>query len=117
MSKKSNWKSKYEALSARRFGVKGFRSLLIDGSIKWICVKITFPLSVIYIDPRLSYKEKLMILAHEYGHLLRFNEYGILQETFEMAKESEANKTAIKILKQYGVSKREYLKFYNKHLF
>jgi hypothetical protein len=109
-----SWKEKYISLKCRRIALfkssvvwdKPYRAWIFDGNEGDI---------IIFIYWRLSWKEKLMTLAHEYGHKLLYrNNTWINQGVSGHYTEKEANATAIRALKSYGISKTEYTDFYNK---
>jgi hypothetical protein len=66
---------------------------------------------VIYIDPSLSWKNKLIVLAHEFGHMATYSPDGGLIEYPRNRSEEDANATGEAICRDFGISSREYWKF------
>jgi len=100
------YKDYYQELKSKRFSI--FKSsVVMDYSDKGYCLMTDEPTVIIFIDSRMPYIAQLITLAHEYGHLADYeNETFVKRE--HPASEKEANATAIKILKQFGITKLQY---------
>lgn len=71
---------------------------------------------LICIDGRMSWKNRLFIMAHEVGHLFYLTQSG-LKRRKNVGTEFQANKTAIKLLKIFKQNNKllvEYAKLYNR---
>lgn len=114
------WKDRYKALYGKRLYLG--MSLILDGyssngDVRMGCVARMKPnkeyIYVIYIHPGLKWKEKLMVLAHEYGHISRWMDGNLMVKGTGAYSEDEANRNAIEILKQFDVDSNTYMTFYN----
>jgi uncharacterized protein YjaZ len=87
--------------------------VIIDRKVHGLTFKAGMDYVVIFVQPKLSFRSKLMVLAHEYGHHCRVVR-GKLKNEDALRSERMANRTAVKILKKYGISEKEFKQFYEK---
>lgn len=110
------WEKLYNDMYNQRFSLfNGYGILVIDKPVFGLCFITSGIDVVIYIKHDLTYKQKLMTLAHEYGHLLQCGN----NNTFIGYKgnctydESTANESAVKVLEHLGIDEESYYKFYD----
>jgi Zn-dependent peptidase ImmA (M78 family) len=104
------WTEKYNDLASKRFQLFKL-SMLFDKPNHGMTFNVSKSMVFIFVSGFLSPKEKLMTLAHEYGHLLSYNDKKF-KKLKTLADETCANETAIKILEHYDISRDEFMEFY-----
>lgn len=71
--------------------------------------------TAIYVNPSLSWKKRIYVLAHEIGHCCYMRKCRIIKsQAKDLANEKIANKRAISILKKMGLDcEKDFYEFYN----
>jgi Zn-dependent peptidase ImmA (M78 family) len=68
----------------------------------------------IYIDSKMSYKEKYFTLAHEAGHLFYMSGDNMFNWSKKIRSETKAHAYAVKLLDSADINEDEYYIFYSK---
>jgi hypothetical protein len=110
--KPHHWRFVYNELAGKRFSLG--KTMLFDshGPLGSVFVP-DGETAVIFVEPKLTWKQKVMVLAHEYGHIASLGSDGKLKRLPKpQHSESYANATALHLLTEYNIGWGEYQKFY-----
>ena len=105
-----NYKKLYQLLKA---SLLNYSIWVLDDRALAYCAKIKKEKALIVIHPDSSWKDKLLSLAHETGHMFKFGKEMQLKWSWD-GDEETANKFAIEYLKKIGVSSKIFYNHYTK---
>ena len=110
---KTDWKFRYELLKTWVSHLHS-SARITDNRVSGFVHKSTDKDQVlIWVKNDLTWRQKIMVLAHEYGHIAKYVPgRGLVEKRNGGYSEEEANLTALAICREMGISESAYIHFY-----